>query len=188
MGKEGCLLPAYPGPNLQNDIFPVVGVLGQQENLQLALQPLHILTGLVVLLLGQFLHLRVAEQLLGLVPGLLHTLIGAEGLHQGLQLRLFLVQLCHQLRIIIGLRHRQSSLDLAVFGLNGGQLVQHTIPPATYSAVEHKGLHQRQRLPNVHLQPGGQVAGGCGQCRDLSEARTLGQHPGTGQVEAIGHH
>ena len=126
MGEQGRLLPPYPGPDLHNDVLVVVGVLGQQQNLNFPLQPGDVLQGLVIFLLGQLPHLRVAQQRMGLVPGLQRLLIGAEGLHQGGKLRLLLVQPGHLGRVVIGLRRGQPGLDLAVFRLDGNEFIQHS--------------------------------------------------------------
>ena len=84
-----------------------------------------LLQGLLVLLPGQLPHLRVLHQLLGLIPGLHRPLVGPEGVHQGLEFGLLLVQPGHQGRVVIGLGGGQPRLDLAVFRLDGGQFVQH---------------------------------------------------------------
>ena len=46
--------------------FIIIGIFGQQQDLQLLIQFLHSLLGIRIGLLTQFLHLRVAHQLLGI--------------------------------------------------------------------------------------------------------------------------
>ena len=66
-GRRGRPPPPHPGPDLHDDVLPIVGVPGEQQDLELLLQPLQLLPGLLLLLLGQLPQLRVGEQ----GPGLL---------------------------------------------------------------------------------------------------------------------
>ena len=110
--------------------------------MQLLLQLGQRLQGRLVLLLGQLPQLRVGHHLLRLGLGVQGAPVGAEDLHQGLELRLFLVQLGHQLRVVVRLRRPQPGLDLTVFRLNGVQLVQHGQP--SFSLVPAR---RRKSLP-----------------------------------------
>lgn len=58
VGEQSRLLPAHSGADLHDDILVVVGVPGQEQHLDLLLQPGQLLPGLLVLLLGQLLHIR----------------------------------------------------------------------------------------------------------------------------------
>ena len=61
VGEEGGLLPPHPGPDLHDDVLPSVGVPGEQQELELPLQPLQPLPGLLLLRLGQLPQLRIGE-------------------------------------------------------------------------------------------------------------------------------
>ncbi len=66
-GEQGTLLAAHAAPNLHDDAFFVIGILGQQQNLELAVQFFLPGLGFLIGFLAQILHLRVAHQLLGIV-------------------------------------------------------------------------------------------------------------------------
>lgn len=70
VGKEGGLLSAYPGPYFHNNVFVIVGILWEEQYLQLPFQLWDVLHRLRIFLLGQFLHLRIRHQFSSLVPGL----------------------------------------------------------------------------------------------------------------------
>ena len=59
MGKQSCLLAACPAPDLDDDIFAVVDVLGQQQNFEIIFQLCHILTLFADLLLYHLLEVRI---------------------------------------------------------------------------------------------------------------------------------
>ena len=125
VGEQGRLLPAHAGPDLHNDILVVIGVLGQEQELKLSLQPLQLRVGLEQLLLSQLSHLRVGQQLLCLSQALPGGQIASIGFHHRAQFILLLIQTGHRGGVVIGLRGGQSCLDLAVFCLNGGKFLQH---------------------------------------------------------------
>ena len=129
VGEEGGLLPPHPGPDLHDDVLPIVGVPGEQQELELPLQPLQLLPGLLLLLLGQLPQLRIGEQGPGLLLPLPGPEVGPVCLHHRGQLVLLLVQPGHLGGVVIGLRRGQPGLDLAVSGLHGRQLVQHGHAP-----------------------------------------------------------
>ena len=129
VGEEGGLLPPHPGPDLHDDVLLIVGVPGEQQDLELPLQPLQLLPGLLLLLLGQLPQLRVGEQGPGLLLPLPGPEVGPVCLHHRGQLVLLLVQPGHLGGVVIGLRRGQPGLDLAVSGLHGRQLVQHGHAP-----------------------------------------------------------
>ena len=91
-----------------------LGIPGQQEHLDLLLQPGHVLLGLVELLLGQLLHVRVAHQRLGVRQILPAALVGPVGSDHRLQLPLLLVELRHQGGVVIGLRRAKPGLHIRV--------------------------------------------------------------------------
>ena len=119
VGEQGGFLPPYPGPYLQDDVLAVVGILGQQEDFDLPLQPLYVLPGLGQFLLGQLPHLRVGQQLLRLRqigPGPAQRPVGR---HQRLQLPLLPVQAGDQLGVAVGLVGGQPGLQLLISQFNG---------------------------------------------------------------------
>ena len=59
VGKQGAFLAAYAAANLHNDVFFIVGVFGQQQDLQLFVKLLLCRLGLGVGLLTQLLHFRI---------------------------------------------------------------------------------------------------------------------------------
>ena len=64
-GKQRALLAADTGPDLQHHALVVVGVFGQQQTLQLVLQPLPLRLGGGQLLLPKLLQLRVGQHARG---------------------------------------------------------------------------------------------------------------------------
>ena len=64
-GKQRALLAADTGPDLQHHAFIVVGVFGQQQTLQLVLQPLPLRLGGGQLLLSQLPQLGVGQHVRG---------------------------------------------------------------------------------------------------------------------------
>ncbi len=114
VGEQGRLLPAHAGPDLHDHVLVIVGIPGQQEHLDLLLQPGHVLLGLVELLLGQLLHVRVAHQRLGVRQILPAALVGPVGSDHRLQLPLLLVELRHQGGVVIGLRRAKPGLHIRV--------------------------------------------------------------------------
>ena len=119
MGKQGGFLPPYSGPYLHDDVLAVVGVLGQQEDFDLPLQPLYVLPGLGQLLLGQLPHLRVGQQLLRLRQIGLGPAQPPVGRHQRLKLPLLPVQAGDQLGVAVGLVGGQPGLQLLISQFNG---------------------------------------------------------------------
>ena len=89
VGEQGSLLPTGAAADFHNDVLPVVGVLGQQEQLQLLLQAGELYPLLPDLLLGHLLQLPVGgllQQLLGAGEVLPALTPGPVGLHNGLNL------------------------------------------------------------------------------------------------------
>ncbi len=84
--EESRLLSAYPGPDLQNDISPVVGVPGEQQPFQLLPEALRLRFGGGQLFLGQGLQFRVPEESLRLRPAAFRRLQGPARLHHRNQL------------------------------------------------------------------------------------------------------
>ena len=96
MGKQRCLLAAGAAPDLHDDILVIVGVLGQQEDLQLLTGAVHLLLALPVLLLDDLPEIPVQTTLLQQLGCLL---MGGTGLavlpvllHNGGQVLVFLHQ------------------------------------------------------------------------------------------------
>jgi len=123
VGEQCRLLPAHPGANLHDDVFSVVGVFGQKQDLQFPFQTGQVLQCGLILLLRQFLHLRVGHQFQRLFPGIQRPAVGPEGLHQRLKFRLFPVEPGHQFRVAVGLGRPQPGFDLRIFCLNGVEFI-----------------------------------------------------------------
>ena len=97
-GKQGGFIPAGSGPKLHNDIFFIIGIPGQQQNLQLFFQPRFPVFCLPQLFFQKFPHFRVFlffQHLCAFrnrLPVFLPLLIR---LRNRLKLRLFLQKLLH---------------------------------------------------------------------------------------------
>ena len=96
MGKQRCLLAAGTAPDLHDDILVVVGILGQQQDLQLLAGAVDLLLALPVLLLDDLPEIPVQTALLQQFRCLL---VGVPGLfvlpvllHNGGQVLVFLHQ------------------------------------------------------------------------------------------------
>ena len=84
-GEQGAFLAAHTAPNLHDDAFFVIGVLGQQQNLELAVQLFFPGLGFLIGFLAQVLHLRVAHQFLGIFHIPAGGQIGVVAFHNGFQ-------------------------------------------------------------------------------------------------------
>ena len=84
MGEQGAFLSAYTAPDLHNDAFFIIGVLGQQQDLELPVKRLLFLLGACEGLLAQLLHFGVRHELLGLLHFLNRPIVGTVGIHDGL--------------------------------------------------------------------------------------------------------
>ena len=169
-GKKHGLLAAYAAADLHHHVLPIVGVPGQQQDLQFLPQPLHLRLGLLELLLGHFLHFRVPQQLLGGVPVRLRLPVGPVGQNHRLQLLLLLGQPAQQVRIAVG----GGVLHLADDGLHpvryGLQFIQHcplspfprpgcwsgTRPARRWSPPCWAGWSRRTPWVHGHTCPSGQ--------------------------------
>ena len=125
VGKQGAFLAAHAAPDLHNDAFLVVGVLGQQKDLQLFIQRLPGLLGLGIGLLAELLHLRLRHQLLGFLHVLLRLAIGLVGFHNGLQIVFLPQQGGSGLGVVIKIRLLRLGAELLIPACNGIQFVQH---------------------------------------------------------------
>ena len=110
--KQGPLLAADAGPDLQDDVPVVVGVPGQQQAFKLLRQAVPLLAGPMQLLLGQLPHFRVRQQLLGPGAVRLRLLPGPEGGHDGGQLLLLPAQAGQGFPVSVHRRVRQLPLHL----------------------------------------------------------------------------
>ena len=111
-GKEGGLLPPYPGADLQKHVLPFHRVFGAEEGAEGGLQPGQLLLGLGLLGLGQGPVLRVLQEFFQPCQVLLNLFILLPGLHQGSQILLLPVKFGHQVRVGVGLRLGQLGLHL----------------------------------------------------------------------------
>ena len=84
-GKEGRLFAPSPGPDLQDDVLVVVGVLGQEQDLDIFNQALLFGLEAIGLLGGQFPHLRigVVQEVAVGFDLLVHLLQTDDGRDQG---------------------------------------------------------------------------------------------------------
>ena len=114
VGEEGCLFASHAGPDLHDHVLAVVGIPGQQEDLDLLLQGLDVPLGLGELLPGHLPQLRVAQQGLRLLQVRLPAFEMPVGGHQGLQLPLLPVEPGHQVRVAVGLRRAQLGLQVLI--------------------------------------------------------------------------
>ena len=94
VGKQSCLFPTHSGPDLHNNIFIIIWVFGQEQELKLLLKLFHLRFGLKQLLLSQFLHLWIGQQFLGLGSALPGSQISSIGFHHRTQFILLLIQTC----------------------------------------------------------------------------------------------
>ena len=62
-GKQGRFIPAGAGANLENDPLVVIGVLGQEQQLDIGFQLVLLGFETLQLLFGHLLHVRVGEHL-----------------------------------------------------------------------------------------------------------------------------
>ena len=112
VGKQGAFLAAHTAADLHDDAFFVVGVFGQQQDLQFLEKFFTALLGILEGLLAQLPQLRVAHQLLGLLHFRKGSLVGPERLNDGLQV-IFLPQRCRRLLgIVIKIRLLRTGADL----------------------------------------------------------------------------
>ena len=79
--KKHTFFSANAAPNLHNDIFTVIGVLGQQQYFNLLTKLLPLCFGLGVFLLGKLLHFRISHELHSLFHGRPSLFICGIGLH-----------------------------------------------------------------------------------------------------------
>ena len=84
MGEQGAFLAADAAADLHDNAFFVVGIFGQQQNLQLTIKLFAAGFRADEGLLAKFLHFRVAHKLLSICHLLQRGIIGVEGLHDGL--------------------------------------------------------------------------------------------------------
>ena len=94
-GEQSRLVAAGTSPDFHNNVLVIVGILGQEQNLQLIFQLLNPLSGIGQFLLRQLPHLLV-RLLLQDGKTVLHILlrffVRGIGLHQRSQIGLFLHQ------------------------------------------------------------------------------------------------
>ena len=84
VGKQGAFLAAHAAPDLHDHILFVIGILGQQQNLQFFVKGFLLAFCGGEGLLAQLLHFGVRHQLLGVQHLLFRSDIGVVSLHNGL--------------------------------------------------------------------------------------------------------
>ena len=130
-GKQRALFAADTGPDFQHDILFIIGVAGQQQALQLLLQPIPLCLGGHQLFLTQLAQLRIGQHFrssgnIGLSLG-----VSAVSLRHRRQLLLLAAQLCHCLTVGIHRGVRKLALDLGQAMGDFFQLIQHGRSPDT---------------------------------------------------------
>ena len=141
VGEQGRFLPAHSGANLDNDVFLVVGVPGQEQNLDCFLQALQVGLGLLKFLLGQLLHVRVPHEGLSVAHILPPPGVGPVGAHHRLQLPLLLVEAGHQGRVGIGLRRPQAGFQVREVELQGAQFFHHIQIKSPHFSAADRSQH-----------------------------------------------
>ena len=99
MGKQRAFLAAHAAPDLHNDVLFVIGVLGQQQDLQLFKKRFLLRFCGGEGLLAQLLHFGIRHQLLGVQHLLFRSDIGVVSLHNGLQVAFLPQQLGRQIGV-----------------------------------------------------------------------------------------
>ena len=130
--KQGPLLAADPGPQLQNHAASVVGILGQKQQLQLLCEPILPLPGLQQLLPGQVPQLRVGKHPLRLPlhnPGRFQL---PKGYRHRFKLLLLSCQIPQTGRVGIHLRLGQEQLHLLQAQGRPLQLFLHAHSPKAF--------------------------------------------------------
>ena len=144
--KERAFFPSDAAADLHDDIFAVVRILRQQQDLQLLLQFIAGGFRLCIFLLRKVPHLRIIHQLhRGFQVGT-GRFIRAIGLHQRRKLPGFPVDFGIQLRIGIGFRLLEPPQALLVLICNQFQLIKHRDPSVRdYSTRKNKSKLQDLR-------------------------------------------
>ena len=149
-GEQHGLLAADAAPDLHDHVLAVIGVPGQEEELQLLPQALHVRLGPLDLLLGHLLHFRVAQQLLGGGQVRFRLTVGPVGLHHRLQLLLLPGQAAQKVRVGVGGR----VLHLGDHGLQTVgdrlQLIQHGRTSPFLRPGRWSGTRPARRRPPPH--------------------------------------
>ena len=122
VGKQGAFLTAHTAPDFHDDVFFVVGILGQQQNLQLPVKPLFFLSGVLVGLLAQLLHFRIRHQLLGILHFLNGPVVGVIALHNGFQVVFLPQQPGSLLGITVKIRLFRFDAELLISARHGLKL------------------------------------------------------------------
>ena len=85
MGKEGTFFAAYTAADLHDDTLFVIGILGQQQDLQLGVEVFLCLLRGNIGLLAQLLHLRIGHQFFRILHLLFRVSVSVVGIYDGLQ-------------------------------------------------------------------------------------------------------
>ena len=115
--EQSGFVPAGSCPDLHDDVFIIIGVLGQKQDLQFPFQLLDPCLGFVQLFLGQLPHLFIRlflqhrQAVLHILPALL---IFLKCFYDGSQVALLLHQLPETLCVIGHVRLLQFSHDLLI--------------------------------------------------------------------------
>ena len=119
VGKQGAFLPAHAAPDFHNHVFIIVGVFGQQQNLQFFVKLLLGGLGGGIGFLAQLLHLRIVHQLLGVRHVLFRLTVSLIARHDGLQVAFFPELLSRLLGIGVKIRLLRPGAELLVFIADG---------------------------------------------------------------------
>jgi hypothetical protein len=126
-GKERCLVAARAGADFEDDVFLVVRILGNEQDLQVLQQGVASCGERAELLFGQLAHLRIATfgQLLGALDVLFDGLVLTELRDERLEFRQGLGGLLELAGVGLHLGRADAGHQLFVTGLNGREFVEH---------------------------------------------------------------
>ena len=119
MGKQGAFLSAHTAPDFHNHVLFVVGVFGQQQNLQFFVEFFLGDLGGGIGFLAQLLHLRIVHQLLGVRHVLFRLTVSLVARHDGLQVAFFPKLPGRLLGIGVKIRLLRPGAELLVFIADG---------------------------------------------------------------------
>ena len=100
-GEQRAFLAARAAADLHENVFLVVRVLGQEQDLELVLEPRDVSLGLLELFLRQLFHVRVGQHLERVLLRLLCFFIGAERRDDRLELVALLEELGRPVGIVV---------------------------------------------------------------------------------------
>ena len=143
-GKKGTFLSADAAADLHDDVFPVVRVLRQQEDLQLLRRAFHAGASFAERFARKVFHFGVGKKLFRALGFLPEGLVARVGLHQRGKLCLFAAERGGLLRVRPDFALREHVFDLRVFLRETFQLFEH--PRAPSFPYKYKFYHTPPRM------------------------------------------